>query len=254
MIVGLVSCYREGQLAADAVRSLLPACQRVYVLEGPIGGASPQGVETNWLQFRKGGRVLVRPGSWGSDAEKRTALLRWVMQRQVGPVWGVIVDGDEQLMYPEGIPALIEHHTLEAEAQGTVSVGATLRLVEGDGTIGLILARVLRLDLIDRWLISSYHLLLKNGVEVSRPNAYILRPGDPDSEKTDLSTGMQLRRPLMGEPHILHRSWFRPPQRAAERQSAAEGTDFDRMVRAAGLGEAHGERPADDRPAIWLPQ
>jgi len=253
MIVGLCSTYKEGLLAADAVRSLLACCQSVFVLDGPIGEAREGGRDTDWRALQKRGRVVVKHGSWGSDAEKRTAMLR-LTRRYVGPVWGVIVDGDEQLMYGEGIPALIEHHEAEAETRGETSAGATLRIVEGDGTVGLVLARVLRLDLIDRWLISSYHMLLTNGVEVSRPNAYILKPGEPDQQGADLSTGMQLRRPLIGEPHLLHRSWFRAPQRDAVRQSVAEGSDMDRMVREAGLLEVHGERARDDRPAIWLPQ
>ena len=252
MIVGLVSCYREGRLAADAVASLLGCCQVVWVLDGPIGEPREGGVDTDWTAFRKQ-PVNVQYGTWESDAGKRTALLEKT-RRYPGPVWGVIVDGDEVLMFPERIPALIEHHEAEAASKNEVSAGATLRIVEGDGTVGLVTARVLRLDLIERWLISSYHMLLRNGVEVSRPNAYILKAGEPDMLERDLTTGMQRRRPLIGEPHLLHLSWFRPPQRDAQRQSVAEGSEFDRLVREAGLSEAHGERPKDDRVGIWLPQ
>ncbi len=260
MIVGLVSTYREGRLAEDAVRSLLSCCQHVIVADGPIGDNPPAGVETDWKVFRKDQRVAVHDfasftsgKSWLTDADKRTWLLEKT-RRYPAPVWGIILDGDELLLYGEQIPALIEHHEQEARANEGTSLGATMRIVEGDGTCGVITARILRLDLIERWLISSYHLLLKNGQEVSKPNGYFLKAGEPDTDRIETTTGMQIRRPLQGEPHILHRSFLRPPQRSAERQSAAEATAFDELVRDAGLGELHGERPADERPAIWLPR
>jgi hypothetical protein len=223
------------------------------VLDGPIGDAEPLGPQTDWAQFKKDPRVFVQAGAWATDAEKRTAMLH-ATRRHAEPVWGVILDGDELLLYGEQIPPLIEHHEWEAENKGETSFGITLRLLEGDGTLGLIMARVLRLDLIERWLISSYHLLLKNGMEVSRPNAYLLKAGEPDRADAESTTGMQMRRPLQGEPHILHQSFLRAPQRTAPRQSQAEGSEFDRLVREAGLMEAHGEQAKDDRPAIWLPR
>jgi len=196
----------------------------VIVADGPIGDNESDGLATDWSVFRKDQRVVVHHDHWkGTDADKRTWLLTKT-RRYPTPTWGVILDGDELLLYGEQIPALIEHHEQEAKADGRESFGATLRLMEGDGTCGLIMARVLRLDLIERWLISSYHLQLRSGLEVSRPNAYILEAGQPDTAQVEPSTGMQIRRPLQGEPHILHRSWFRSAARTAQRQSAVEGT------------------------------
>ena len=43
MIIGLVSSFDEGALASDAVRSLLPCCQTIRVLDGPIGAAEGAG-------------------------------------------------------------------------------------------------------------------------------------------------------------------------------------------------------------------
>ncbi len=252
MIVGLVSTYREGLLAAEAVRSLLACCDQVRVLDGPIGEPSGGGIETDWSVFRREQRVVVDHGACGSDAEKRTILLERT-RRLPAPVWGVILDGDELLVNGQNLPSLIEHHELEAEANGQVSFGATLRLVEQDGSAGLIMARLLRLDLVERWLISSYHILLKTGMEVSRPNAYFLKAGEPDTDRVESSTGMQVRRPLQGEPHILHRSGLRPPQRNAERQSAAEGSALDQLAASVGLAGVRSEGTQDDRPAIWLP-
>lgn len=252
-IVGLCSTYREGRLALSAVRSLLRACDVVHVWDGPIALASPGGDQSDWAVFKRESRVIVHHGEWETDAAKRTAMLAGT-RRYDPPVWGVILDGDELLLYGEEIPALIAHHEREAEAEGRVSFGATLRLVSGDGSLGLIGARLLRLDLIERWLISSYHFLLKSGVEVSRGNAYLLQAGESDRADIESTTGMQIRRPLQGEPHILHRDYLRPPQRTVERLSKAEGDSFDTLVREAGLLEVHGEKPKDERLGIWLPQ
>lgn len=252
MIVGLVSSFVEGQLAADSVRSLLSCCDAVRVLEGPIGEGHTGGTDTDWTQFKRDGRVIVKRGGWGTDADKRTALLDET-RRYSTPTWGVIVDADEILVSGEYLPSLIEYRQAQADVQDQIAINVPLRLVEADGSVGLITARVLRLDLIERWLISSYHILLRSGVEVSLPNAYPLRCGEPDRQETEKTTGLQIRRPHQGEPHILHRSILRAPDRDVERQSSAEGTMFDKLVKESGLDAAHGERAKDERVALWLP-
>lgn len=252
MIVGLVSTWKEGRLAVDAVRSLLACCQTVRVLEGPIGEPSEGGIDTDWTQFKREPRVIVTGGAWDSDAEKRSALLDST-RRFAAPTWGVIVDADEILVSGEYLPSLIEYRQAQADVQDQIAINVPLRLVEADGSIGLITARVLRLDLIERWLISSYHIQLRSGVEVSLPNAYPLKCGEPDRQETEETTGLQIRRPHQGEPHILHRSILRAPDRDVERQSSAEGTMFDKLVKESGLDAAHGEHIKDERVALWLP-
>lgn len=253
MIVGLVSTFQEGRLAEDAVRSLLPCCQVVLVNEGPITDARDVTIDrSGWTWARKEPRVTVAFGSYESDAEKRTALLTR-SRRYPTPTWGVILDGDELLLHGEQIPALIEHHEQQAALAGSEPLRVPLRLVDGDGTVSVMTGRILRLDLVERWLISSYHILLRNGVEVSLANGKLVDVGVPDSRDLDVSTGFQLRRPLQGEPHILHRPFLRDPDRQAERQSSAEGNEFERLVRSAGLGSAHGETAKDERSSLWLP-
>jgi len=254
MIVGLVSTWRDGRLAEDAVRSLLTCCQSVYVLDGSIGepGEAFLHSETNWKDLSKTARVFHHTGAWQSDAEKRTQLLLRTRRLAV-PVWGVVLDSDELLVSGEQIPALIQWHEQNAAHAEQEPFRIPLRLMDGDGTASVMTGRILRLDLVERYLISSYHLKLTNGAEVSLANGVLVPAGEPDKTTLDVTTGLQMRRPLQGEPHILHRAFLRPPQRTAERQSVAEGSAFDALVREAGLGEAHGERAQDDRSAIWLP-
>ena len=253
MIVGLVSTFQEGHLAEDAVRSLLPCCRTVLVNEGPITDASDVTSDASgWGWARKEQRIVVAYGAFPSDAAKRTALLSRT-RRYPAPVWGLVLDGDELLLHGDQIPALIEHHEAQAAHAGKEPLRVPLRLVDGDGTTSVMTGRLLRLDLIERWLISSYHILLRNGVEVSLANGKLRDCDQPDSRELDVTTGLQLRRPLQGEPHILHRSFLRSPDRQAERQSVAEGDEFSRLVRSAGVGAAHGETAKDERSRLWLP-
>ncbi len=246
MIVGLVSCFDEGRLAADAVRSLLPCCHTIRVLDGPIGDAESAGFDTDWNAFKREPRVVVGTGRWETDATKRTELVQ--SSRRFGNrIWAVILDGDEVLLSGEHVPSLIDYYEAEAAYRDLEPLRCPIRLVDGDGTTSVMTGRILRADLVDRYITSSYHLLLRNGAEVALGNGKLRACDEPDVSRRDTTTGLQLRRPLQGEPSILHRSHLRPPQRQAERQSAAEGSAWDKL--AAGLdGEAQ-----DDRVAIWLP-
>lgn len=252
MIVGLVSTWNEGRLAADAVRSLLACCDVVLVQDGPIGEAAG-GIPTDWTAFRRDPRVIVasQGAPYVSDADKRTWLLERTL-RYPGPVWGVILDGDELLVHGGQVPALLEHHEAQAALQEREPLRVPLRLVDGDGTTSVVTGRILRVDLAERYVHSSYEIRLRNGVTVALGNGRLVGGDEPDTTRLDVTTGLQLRRPLQGEPHILHRPYLRAPQRDAVRQSAAEGAGFETLVREAGLGSLPDAQ--DGRTSIWLPQ
>ena len=226
MIVGLCSSYNEGRLAASAVRSLLDACDKVIVAEGPIAGSMNAGTPTDWRQFKKD--VLVMRGEWESDAIKRTMLLHRAQQMYgTNLKWGVILDGDELLVDGRFLPEYFD--ALHPDA-----IGFSLHLMELDGSCSYIPNRVLRLDRIRRWTLSSYAFELDTGVIVQRGNMPILQGGEPEpliARMVDgewdripeawLDTGdgvRQRRRPLAGEPHILHRSVLRSPERQKVRR------------------------------------
>lgn len=255
MIVGLCSTFREGRLAESAVRSLLPACDRVIVLDGPIGDAPPLGPETDWRRI-KDGRVVIEHGHWETDANKRTAMLRKAKNvyatanergagRWGGPgLWGVILDGDELLVHADVLPEYFD--ALPPEA-----LGFSLHLMELDGSCSYIPNRVLRLDQIESWAISSYAFVLTSGITVSKPNVKILDAGEPDSaELAKVGDSMrQRRRPLQGEPHILHRSVLRHPDRQrVQRQHDAEAEAFAELA-----GGMVGPTPEPGGHPLWLP-
>lgn len=273
MIVGLVSTYREGSLALSAVRSLLTCCDSVRVMEGPIGHAHEAGNPTDWRELAKDQRVIVHAGEFGSDAEKRTALLNKT-RRFPTPTWGVILDGDEALIWGEYLRDQIERMR-DADPNAT---GQSLRIMESDGSVAQINARILRLDLVESYVHSSYHLRFTNGTEAARPNFLLRLAGQtdlpphrdlidqlkkikprhvewsPENEATirdlerELATGyIQRRRPLAGEPHILHRSVLRPASRAPiPRMSAVEQ---ETLAKSLGVRVETGEGAT-----IWVPE
>ncbi len=254
MIVGLCSTFREGRLALSAVRSLLECCDRVLALEGPIGDAPAAGDETDWREI-KDGRLLVKRGAWRTDAEKRTEMLdeaKRIHMRKIPdaitglyPLWGVILDGDELLVNAAVLPEYFD--ALPADA-----LGFSLHLLELDGSCSMIPNRLLRLDRVERWVISSYAFLV-DGVVVSKPNVKILAAGEPDSaDLVDVGDGRrQRRRPLQGEPFILHRSVLRSPERQAHvaRMHEAEPEAFEALRAGAPVGED--ADPGGVR--LWLP-
>lgn len=217
MIVGLCSTWKEGKLGEAAVRSLLTACNRVVVADGPIGEASCDVPDTDWRELQKTGKVLIHRGAWFTDAAKRTSMLN--AAKLSGPVrWGVILDGDELLVDGSCLPEYFD-------ALNPDALGFSLHLMELDGSCAYIPNRVLRLDEIKQWTLSSYSFELQTGVVVQRGNIPILQAGEPDTaEWIDTGDGIrQRRRPLAGEPHILHRSVLRSPaRREVPRQHEAE--------------------------------
>ena len=246
MIFGLVSTFDEGALASDAVRSLLPCCQSIRVLDGPIGDVEGAGFGTDWKPLLKTQRVIVNRGRWETDAAKRTELIQ-SLRRFTGPVWAIILDGDELLLYGEQVPSWINYFEAEAAFRSLEPLRCPIRLVDGDGTTSVMTGRILRADLVERYITSSYHILLRNGTEVALGNGKLRSFDEPDSGQRDTTTGLQLRRPLQGEPSILHRSHLRPPQRQAQRQSVAEKSDWETLAQGIG-GEVQ-----DTRVPIWLP-
>jgi hypothetical protein len=208
-ICGLVSAYREGTLLRECQRSLKECCAEVRVLDGPIG-----------------------PDGYASDAAKRTELLHWAQGK--GFEWAVILDGDEVLLWPRMLPAVIERMIEESDEPNAPVAGVPLRLVELDGSVSFVYTRVLRVDLFSRYELSSSMLVTKAGDVVGHGNEQLTLAGGvpmplapievPQSEAMERWQRhlARFRPPLQGEPHILHRAAYRSKSRDVERQHLAE--------------------------------
>lgn len=191
--VGLLSSYREGGLAAAAVASLRACCDTVLCLEGPAGATLEAGDPTVFTRERRRPQdVLVREGAWASDAAKRTELVAWAKRLYPGPLWGLVLDGDEALLFPELLPDYLDR----ADRQQAGPGGLRLKIVEPDGQVYESAARALRIDLVADYVLSGYQIRLEGSQTV------VTLPLLP-AEKP----------PIIGEPHILHRSYLRPPER-----------------------------------------
>lgn len=248
MIVGLMSTYREGTLAMGALRSLLPAVDAVFILDGHVEGVQPSNdnaTPTEQMQALAPDKVHVhtripKGAPWRDDADKRNAALRWA--KQEGAEWAVWLDGDEVLLWGEYL------RDMTALADETTGAGGfPLRIVELDGSVAYSYGRVFRPRQIRKFLIGSSQAELHNGVVVGLPNMPICGAGGipvhPDGvwqpgQMTPEEQGAWLARarpPVAGEPHVLHRAALRLRSRGMERQHVAEGRAFDEQLKPPGL-------------------
>lgn len=229
-IIGLVSSWREGSLVQLAVQSALAGCDHVLVVDAPVGaGGAWLGEPSDFSPFvtRRGvpstQRLSLRQTDvpYPTDAAKRTAMLgtacrKWRREGSNDPLWGVWVDGDERLLWPE----MLRHYI--ARGAHTRNPNFPLRLVESQGgAVSLCYGKVVRLDLIAEYVSSSY--------EVRLHGETITRAWGNDNQHWNWQQGGNVegaRPPLQGEPHLLHLSPLRPPGRAEERLHDAEAADL----------------------------
>jgi hypothetical protein len=173
-------------------------------------------------------------GEWSSDANKRTKMLRYA--KAIDPnAWILWLDGDEILLCGE----YLHDHCKRAEEE-TATGGTALRIVEYDGSVALCYGKLIRVNTVKRYLMSSWELELVSGMGVALPNTPICTAGGIPcgeiSSKEDPLLGKN-RPPLMGEPHLLHRHGLRNPDREAPRMHDAEAESLQTLVRDAGLAQ-----------------
>lgn len=250
MIVGLISSYRESRLIVECVRSLLDGCNLVLVADGPVAdGGATKGEESDLSPFNQTGigrphwipRLRVVKAKWDSDADKRSYLVDWAKNEcrvpEGEPLWLVWLDGDELLLWPHLLQDWIRRGGAEGDVHENPVGGIGLRICELDGTVAIGTGRVIRGDLVARYLVSSYQVELTSGMVVALPYVPVCGPGSiplaptPQPERGSVEENRWLsnaRAPVQGEPHILHRSILRPPGRDVERLHDAEADWFRR--------------------------
>jgi len=206
MIVGMIPTYKEGLLARDAINSILPICKTVLVFEGPISGAPSDGIPTDLSAFRKNPHVIIKHGEWKSEVAKRNEMLNFT-RRYSTPTWGIYLDADEVILWPEYIESYIE--ACEAQSpEGQDCVVCPILRVEVDGSIQNI-KRIIRLDLLEQ------HILSMSQWKFFGSDIAVTFPSIPEE-----------RTPNQGEPHIFHRAFLRPPKRGGFRLYEKEIEDF----------------------------
>ena len=211
-----------------AVESAAAACDHVVVFEGPAGDercdeAPPSELEGLPVDY-------VRVGSWKTDASKRTAMVHYC--RQYGePTWAVWVDGDEVLENAAYLRDTIQAVAWRDNEEGAPIAGVPIRLVEADGSLAVCRAKVIRVDLVDRYLVSSSGILFRTGVTMAEGNLpqKISEWWLPERMQALESDRFVLTPPLPGEPFLVHRSRLRHPARVGLRMHAQEAQELDRL-------------------------
>ena len=229
ILVGLVSSYREGRLLRGAVDSLRDHVDHVFVFEGSAG--MPVSAEAPESELpREGSRVTVEHGAWATDAAKRTAIVKRVNAAYPGEaVWGVWVDGDEVLVNGAFLFDLLQAVVWRGDDPPVA--GYPIRLVEMDGAVVVCRAKVLRIDLVANYVVSSSGIRFKNGIVQAEGNLPD-RIGEwwvPERMAVLERGDRMMDAPLPGEPILLHRSPLRHPARVGVRMHVQEGEELKKL-------------------------
>lgn len=256
----MVSCYREGSLARAAIDSLQEVrLDRLYIYEGPAGeplpGEMPETEMPEWVHDRemmdatRTGRsaVHVHSGRWRTDARKRNEMLQHAKRDfPDGPLWAVVVDADEVLIngrfLRDRLQALVWDDEVKGAEPGNTSKPPwarwPLHLIEQDGSIHLITARVFRADLVASIDHSSSVVTNEHGVQEGWGNYAARSAAWLEGWMRAVDAGVMIAwPPLPAEPHLVHRANLRHPLRRGLRMSEQEATEFARAQ--AAEGELH---------------
>jgi hypothetical protein len=229
MIVGLCSSYLEGPLVQAAVRSLLDACDRVVVFEGPAGPPLEEDVPLSSFEVLDG--VEFHSGRWSTDAKKRTAMVE-SLRPFTEPTWGVWIDGDEVLKNPELLRDWLRFFDWKEEETGVRNMGWPIKIVEMDGSVAVVQAKVIRVDRLDSYSVSSSVFRNVMGELDARGNyrasiddfplgAQIRQLAEPDGGYMFAWDSFALH-----EPYIIHRSKLRHPRRQGLRLHEQETAEI----------------------------
>lgn len=246
IVVGFVSSYLEGRLVRGAIDSLLEVgLDRLYVFEGPAG--EPHELEdelpASELPAQSGRapggcEVVVHRGRWRTDGRKRNEWLQRVRRDFPDvPVWAVVVDADEVLVNGRYLRDRLEWIMARDAANGAdVSTPDNppmarwpLHLVEHEGSMSMITARVFRADLLRSIDHSSSVVTNVAGVRDGWGNFAATSRAWLERWLAAIDAGALIAwPPLPCEPYLVHRSNLRHPSRAGLRMSAQEQAEFAR--------------------------
>lgn len=241
VVVGMVSAYKEGRLVQAAIRSLLDVdLDALYIFEGPAGEPLDDDVpDTEYAGTNHphiAARVVYREGRWRTDGRKRNAMLQQAKQDFPGvPFWCVVVDADEVLVNGRYLRDRLEWIMAEDEARGADPADPDnppmarwpLHLVEHEGSMSLITARVFRGDLLRSIDISSSVVTNQAGVREGWGNFEATSRLWIENWLAAIDTGRMIAwPPFSTEPHLVHRSNLRHPLRRGVRMSVQEQQEF----------------------------
>lgn len=243
----MVSAYKEGRLVRGAVSSLLRVgLDALYVYEGPAGEPLGDDVpDSDYPSYVTDGDheyVTFHSGRWRTDARKRNEMLQRAKADFPGETWAVVIDGDEVLWNAEYLRDRIEAIANEDAWKGASAAlpenlptaRMPLRLMERDGTLSAITARVFRIDLLRSIDISSSVVTNVHGVQDGWGNYPELSAMYLEGMLHAIDKGHLVAwPPFPCEPVIVHRAHLRHPARRGLRMSDQETRELARAKREA---------------------
>jgi len=114
--------------------------------------------------------------------------------------------------------------------------GWPISLVELDGSVAWCMGKLVRVDLIEKYLISSSFIQMVGGETRTVGNVQCWTPTDGATQfgadtvvdgEYVRTPHWRARPPLQGEPHLQHRWMLRERDRAVERQHRAEERNYE---------------------------
>lgn len=228
-IIALISTYQESDNMLNSAIESASMLDEIFVFEGTTKGMKNLIDDTQvHLSSHNKCRYMYYSGYWKSDADKRTEMLKEA-QAWNEDAWAIWIDGDEILLFGE----YLKDHCYRAQEE-TATGGATIRIVEYDGSVAKCYGKLIKVSAITKYVMSSYEIELSNGMTVAMPNVPICSAGGiPIGEITERDSPLLAlnRPPLIGEPHLLHRHGLRDPKREAPRLHDEEAKDIEALVK-----------------------
>lgn len=213
---------REGQLVVSALDSVQGAVDELVVWEGPAGKVSLPADVPATRDLSDDPLVHWKAGRWESDPAKRTAMIHWCREKWHDlPLWVLWLDADEVVVNSWALRDLIRRQMWEDEARGASIIapdnlptgGLVLRYVEADGSVSKEWGRLVRADLIRRYLVSNLIVEGINGVQ-NRLGRRIEDAREWREPRLKVhGHALVLDPPLPAEPFFVHRSHLRHPGR-----------------------------------------
>lgn len=244
----MVSSYLEGRLVRAAIGSLIEVgLDGLYVFEGPAGDpiddpdvppSDLHGIaELDGPAFH----VVVHQNRWRTDGRKRNDMLQRAkldherVGGNPGPLWAVVVDADEVLVNGRYLRDRLEWIGWEDRRRGASMAAIDrppmarwpLHLVEHDGSMSMITARVFRADLVQTIDHSSSVITNVSGVQEGWGNFAAVSAAWIEGWLAAIDQGKMIAwPPLPTEPYLVHRSNLRHPGRRGLRMSVQEAEEF----------------------------
>lgn len=243
-VVGMLSAYKEGRLVRGAIESLLRVgLDHLYVFEGPAGEPLDDDVPDSDYPptltpiSHNGGFLTFHRNRWRTDARKRNEMLQRAKRDFPGETWAVVIDGDEILWCAEYLRDRIEAVSNEDHWKGASialpdnppTARIPLRLIERDGSMSAITARVFRIDLLRSIDVSSSVVTNVAGIQDGWGNYPEMSSLYLEGMLNAIDKGHMVAWPPQPcEPCIVHRSHLRHPLRRGLRMSDQETRELAR--------------------------